>query len=239
MRLTSVFLTSWISSITSKISWIVGWPWSNHVCVCVCECASVSVCNYTPASMKLKGGYTGFTLSVCLSIHPSVRPSVSLWTESCPLCIFHDTSRFHFIFTHLINQLQKLCSMLRFLKSLKFWQFIWNCNFDFVLCLCNINVDSWPEFLLQPLLIFYDDTSRWFTQHKFRVRPKLQIPIFHNLFSFCFPLSVCGSYHKLEFLLQSLWMAWNLTCWCILTTSELIRFWSSTVDFPHFGIILT
>ena len=42
-----------------------------------------------------------------------------------------------------------------------------------------------------------------------------------------------------EFLLQSLWMAWNFTCWCILTTSELIRFWSSSVDFPHFGIILT
>ena len=33
-------------------------------------------------------------------------------------------------------------------------------------------------------------------------------------------------------------MAWNLTCWCILTTSELIKCVSS-VDFPHFGIILT
>ena len=40
MRLRSVVLTSWISSITSKISWIVGWPWSNHVC------SSVSVCNW-------------------------------------------------------------------------------------------------------------------------------------------------------------------------------------------------
>ena len=38
MKLTSVVLTSWISSITSKISWIVGWPWSNHVCVCVWVC---------------------------------------------------------------------------------------------------------------------------------------------------------------------------------------------------------
>ena len=46
MRLTSVVLISWISSITSKISWIVSWPWSNHVCVCVCECASMSVCNW-------------------------------------------------------------------------------------------------------------------------------------------------------------------------------------------------
>ena len=54
-----------------------------------------------------------------------------------------------------------------------------------------------------------------------------------------FSLGVCGSYHKPEFFLQSVWMAWNLTCWYILTTSELIQFWSSSVDFPHFGIILT
>ena len=39
MRLTSVVLTSGISSITNNISWIVGWPRSDHVCVC--ECASV------------------------------------------------------------------------------------------------------------------------------------------------------------------------------------------------------
>ena len=31
---------------------------------------------YTPVSTKLKGGYTGFTLSVCLSVRPSVRLSV-------------------------------------------------------------------------------------------------------------------------------------------------------------------
>ena len=41
-HVTSVVLTSWISSITGKISWIVGWPWSNHVC----ECASMSACNW-------------------------------------------------------------------------------------------------------------------------------------------------------------------------------------------------
>ena len=29
-----------------------------------------------PASTKLKGGYTGFTLSICLSVHLSVCPSV-------------------------------------------------------------------------------------------------------------------------------------------------------------------
>ena len=54
-----------------------------------------------PASTKLKGGYTGITLSVC--------PSVRLWTELCPLCIFNNTHRIHFIFAHLIKQLQKVC----------------------------------------------------------------------------------------------------------------------------------
>ena len=54
-----------------------------------------------PASTKLKGGYTGITLSVC--------PSVRLWTESCPLCIVNNTHRIHFIFAHLMKQLQKVC----------------------------------------------------------------------------------------------------------------------------------
>ena len=40
-----------------------------------------------------------------------IRPSVRLWTKSCPLCIFHNTCRIHFIFAHLIEQLQKLCCM--------------------------------------------------------------------------------------------------------------------------------
>ena len=54
-----------------------------------------------PASTKLKGGYTGITLSVC--------SSVCLWTELCPLCIFNNTHQIHFIFAHLIKQLQKVC----------------------------------------------------------------------------------------------------------------------------------
>ena len=58
-----------------------------------------------PASTKLIGGYTGITLSV----YPSVRPSVRLWTESCPLCIFTNAHWIHFIFAHLIKQLQKVC----------------------------------------------------------------------------------------------------------------------------------
>ena len=37
-----------------------------------------------------------------------VRPSVRLWTESCLLCIFNYTHQIHFIFAHLIKQLQKV-----------------------------------------------------------------------------------------------------------------------------------
>ena len=48
-----------------------------------------------PASTK----YNGFTLSV------------RLWTESCPLCIFNITRQIHFIFAHLIKQLQKVCGV--------------------------------------------------------------------------------------------------------------------------------
>ena len=45
MRLASVVLTSWISSFTSKISWIVV-GLAQIMCVSVCECVSVSVCNW-------------------------------------------------------------------------------------------------------------------------------------------------------------------------------------------------
>ena len=54
-----------------------------------------------PASTKLKGEYTGFTLSVSLSVR--------LWTELCPLCIFNNTCQTHLIFAHLIKTLQNVC----------------------------------------------------------------------------------------------------------------------------------
>ena len=53
-----------------------------------------------PASRKLKG-------SRAYWFH-LVRPSVRLWTQSCLLCIFNNTRRIHFIFAHLIKQLQKV-----------------------------------------------------------------------------------------------------------------------------------
>ena len=80
-----------------------------------------------PPSTKLKVGYTGFT---------SIRLSVRLWTESCPLCNFHNISQIHFIFTHLIKQLQKVCQVLFIFakfQNLSFWQIFQICNLNFVM----------------------------------------------------------------------------------------------------------
>ena len=44
---------------------------------------------------------------VRLPVYPSTQ--VRLWTESCPFCTFNNTHQIHFIFTHLIKQLQKAC----------------------------------------------------------------------------------------------------------------------------------
>ena len=57
--------------------------------------------------------------SVCPSVHPSVR----LWTKPCPLCIFHNTSRIHFIFAHVIKQLQRVCRVQGLLQNSKIWNF--------------------------------------------------------------------------------------------------------------------
>ena len=54
---------------------------------------------YTPRFNKVERGYIGFTLSV--------RPTVRLWRESCPLCIFNSSGPCHI--SHLINQLPKVC----------------------------------------------------------------------------------------------------------------------------------
>ena len=62
-----------------------------------------------PLQRSWKGGHTGITLSV--------RPSVRLWIESCPLRIFNNTYQIHFIFAHLIKQLQKVCCVLCLLKK--------------------------------------------------------------------------------------------------------------------------
>ena len=69
-----------------------------------------------PALTKLKGG-------ILVSPCPSVRPSVRLWTEPCPLCIFNNTGLVHFLFAHLIKQLHKVCRVLSLFRNSKLWNF--------------------------------------------------------------------------------------------------------------------
>ena len=76
--------------------------WWYHCFRCYCCC-------YTPTSMKLKGGYTGFTLSVC--------PSVDRIVSALYLHV-NNTCQIHFIFAHLIKQLEMVC-----FKILKKWNF--------------------------------------------------------------------------------------------------------------------
>ena len=66
----------------------------------------------------------------------SHRPSVCPSCIPCPLCSAYISGWIHFIFIHLIKQLQKVCRMQSFLqnfKNLNFWQFSKICYFDFVL----------------------------------------------------------------------------------------------------------
>ena len=80
-----------------------------------------------PLINEVEGGYTGFTLSVRLSVHlsvlPSVCASVPLCRELCPLCIFYNIYWIHFIFTHLIKQLQKVCRVTVFFQNSTIWSF--------------------------------------------------------------------------------------------------------------------
>ena len=69
-------------------------------CVGQTTCIVVRALIIPSASTKLKGG---LLVSPC--------PSVRLWTESGPLCIFNNSHRIHFIFAHLIKQLEKVCRM--------------------------------------------------------------------------------------------------------------------------------
>ena len=53
----------------------------------------------------------------------SFRLSVHLRTKPCLLCIFHNTSRIHLIFKHLVKQLQKVCPVSGLLQNSKLCSF--------------------------------------------------------------------------------------------------------------------
>ena len=82
--------------------------------------------HYTLRLTKLKWGYTG------LSAHPSVCPSVCLWTESCPLCIIYITCLIHFIFTSYQATAESVSCVTFFskLENLKICQNLEICNID-------------------------------------------------------------------------------------------------------------
>ena len=65
---------------------------SYFVCVCVF---------LYPSHNKVLGGYTGFS--------PSVRPSIRPSRIPCLLCSAYSSGWIHFIFVHLIKQLQSVC----------------------------------------------------------------------------------------------------------------------------------
>ena len=96
-----------------------------------------------PLHNEVVGGYIGFTPSVRLSVRRSVCPA-SLPRPSripCPLCNFYSSGCIHFIFIHLIKQLQKVCRVQSFLQNFKIWSF--GNFFKFVtLTLCCLDLGS-------------------------------------------------------------------------------------------------
>ena len=108
-----------VNGMLSRSKWQLGHSVTNDLC---------SMTHYSPAQWSWRGVYWFHLVcsSVRLSIHPSVhyshhntivffsktsvRPFVRLWKESSPLCVFYNTCQFHFIFTHLIKQFQKVCN---------------------------------------------------------------------------------------------------------------------------------
>ena len=116
-----VFLMLWLWFIIPSLMslWLLWWPptgSSIFMVVVMLLIYSVLHCLYSvgnkiittttipPRFDGVKRGIYWFHV-----IHPSVRLSVRLWTKPCPLCNFHNTSRIHFIFVHVIRQLQKVC----------------------------------------------------------------------------------------------------------------------------------
>ena len=122
---------------------------------------------------------------------------------------------------------------LNFVNFFKFAPFTLSC----VHVMWISKVDSLSEFLLQQLLIFYDDTSRWFNKHTLRVWPKLQFCSLGIFFSIVPFNLVCVATSKIKLVpfycrhfewpeirhADVSWPPW-----------ELIRYWSSSVDFPNF-----
>ena len=152
MRLTSVVVTSWISSITSKISWIVGWPWSNHVCqmhthtqthTSVFECASVSVIVSTIWYMGRKNKYCFFCQEIWILAWRSHGKIMELFSE-----IFMGTQPGG-CFTNISRALQNNLA-----KIYKARNNIYAENFKLKLCICaqSMALGTHTKFQLEILI---------------------------------------------------------------------------------------
>ena len=105
----------WISYKTPKILS----PEKNQ-----CKMTSPSLVSHLlyPPHNEVVGG--GILVSLRPSVCPSVRPSVPRPSRiPCPLCSFYSSGWIHFIFLHLIKQLQKVCPVQSFLQNFKIWNF--------------------------------------------------------------------------------------------------------------------
>ena len=77
---------------------------------------------HIPRTTKLLWGIlVSLRPSVCPSVRPASIPHPS--RIPCPLCSFYISGWIHFIFIHLIKQLQKVCRVQSFLQNFKIWSF--------------------------------------------------------------------------------------------------------------------
>ena len=122
LRLHTFFIPCWPHWCPFKIYCLSDWFWSiflrdldneNWMISDVGMQIWFSVLLLYPSLNEVEGGYIGFTLSVC----PSVRP----------LCIFYNTRRIQFIFTHLINFRRCVaCNDFFKIKKIEVWANSWN-----------------------------------------------------------------------------------------------------------------
>ena len=99
MHTLNIILLRWYVLV---LLWVTGWKCLPYMVLKLTSWELFQFCSLLQQSWN-----GGILVSLC----PSVHPSVHLWTELCQLCIFNRTCQIHFIFTHLIKQLQKGCGM--------------------------------------------------------------------------------------------------------------------------------
>ena len=103
--------------------------WVDRLCNKYLDVKLIELCgNYMDQVMEVRLSCYLFFCGLALTdfiMPPSA--AICLWPESCPLCIFHNTSWIHFICTHLIQQLQKVCvscvKIFAKFQTLNFWHF--------------------------------------------------------------------------------------------------------------------